>query len=87
MKSSSPSSAGGTGANLVDAPELTYGLQRLSDFPGTYFQTRYGFAPATKSAGSLWLKNGKNLTMHLVAERTGLMLTLGGDAVVIRMKE
>jgi hypothetical protein len=38
------------------------------------------------SAGDLWLKNDKGVIMHLKAKRTGLMLSLGGDAVVISMQ-
>ena len=31
--------------------------------------------------------NDTGVIMHLVAKRTGLMLSLGGDAIVIRMKQ
>jgi hypothetical protein len=39
------------------------------------------------SAGDLWLQNGNGVIMHLVAKRQGLMLSLGGDAVVIQMNQ
>jgi hypothetical protein len=41
----------------------------------------------TASAGDLWLQNGHGVVMHLVAKRRGLMLSLGGDAVVIQMNQ
>jgi hypothetical protein len=37
--------------------------------------------------GDLWLQNGTGVIMHLVAKRQGLMLSLGGDAVVIKMNQ
>ena len=55
-------------------------------FPGTYGQARYGFAIGTMSGGDLWLQNESGVIMHLKAKRTGLMLSLGGDAVVISMQ-
>jgi hypothetical protein len=33
------------------------------------------------------MKNGNGVIMHLVAKRQGLMLSLGGDAVLIQMKQ
>ena len=78
---------GGIGVSTIQARGEVYGLQRLGDFPGTYAQTRLGFALGTKSGGDLWLRNGNGVLMHLVAKRTGLMLSLGGDAIVISMKQ
>jgi len=37
--------------------------------------------------GDLWLQNANGVVMRLVAKRQGLMLSLGGDAVVIQMNE
>ena len=62
-------------------------LRDLGQFPGTYGQARYGFAIGTASAGDLWLQNEAGVIMHLKAKRTGLMLSLGGDAVVISMRQ
>jgi hypothetical protein len=47
----------------------------------------YLFAIGTASAGDLWLQNEAGVIMHLKAKRTGLMLSLGGDAVVISMRQ
>jgi hypothetical protein len=77
---------GGIGVSTIDATGEVYDLRAVQDFPGTYAQGRYGFAVGEASAGDLWLKNGNGVVMHLKAKRTGLMLSLGGDAVVITMR-
>jgi hypothetical protein len=78
---------GGIGISKIEAKGEVYGLQRLRDFPGAYVQGRYGFAVGNTSAGDLWLKNANGVIMRLVAKRQGLMLSLGGDAVVIQMNQ
>lgn len=77
---------GGIGASTIDAAGEVYKLNNLSQFPGSYAQASYGFAFGTKSAGDLWLQNEAGVIMHLKAKREGLMLSLGGDAVVVSMK-
>ena len=78
---------GGIGLSSIDARGEVYNLRELAQFPGTYGQARYGFAIGTASAGDLWMQNEAGVIMHLKAKRTGLMLSLGGDAVVISMGE
>ncbi len=78
---------GGIGVSKIEAYGDVYGLRRLSDFPGAYLQGRYGFALGNTSTGDLWLQNGNGVVMRLVAKRQGLMLSLGGDAVVIQMNQ
>jgi hypothetical protein len=78
---------GGIGISKIEAKGEVYGLERLRDFPGAYIQGRAGFALGTTSTGDLWLKNGNGVIMRLVAKRQGLMLSLGGDAVVIKMNQ
>jgi hypothetical protein len=78
---------GGIGVSKIEAKGEVYGLKRLRDFPGAYVQGRAGFALGSTSAGDLWLQNGNGVIMHLVAKRQGLMLSLGGDAVVIQMNQ
>jgi hypothetical protein len=78
---------GGIGISKIEAKGEVYGLQRLRDFDGAYAQARYGFALGTASAGDLWLQNRKGVVMHLKAKREGLMLSLGGDAVVIELNQ
>jgi hypothetical protein len=77
---------GGIGASTIDAAGEVYKLRSLAEFPGTYAQGRYGFAIGKTSGGDLWLQNEAGVIMHLKAKRTGLMLSLGGDAVVISME-
>ena len=42
---------------------------------------------ALRARGYLWLQNEHGVAMGLRAMRTGLMLSLGGDAVVITMNQ
>jgi hypothetical protein len=74
---------GGIGASSIMATGDVYGLPDVSRFPGVYAQGRAGFAIGQTSAGDLWLRNEAGVTMHLKAKRTGLMLSLGGDAMRI----
>jgi hypothetical protein len=76
---------GGIGASTIDAAGEVYKLRNLSQFSGAYAQARYGFVIGSTSAGDLWMQNESGVIMHLKAKRTGLMLSLGGDAVDIRM--
>lgn len=76
---------GGIGLSTIDASGDVYNLTRVEQFPGTYGQARYGFAIGNDSAGDLWLQNEQGVILHLKAKRKGLMLTLGGDAVIISM--
>jgi hypothetical protein len=78
---------GGVGLSTIDAKGEVYNLREVSQFPGTYGQARYGFAIGTMSGGDLWMQNEAGVIMHLKAKREGLMLSLGGDAVVIAMKQ
>ena len=77
---------GGIGASTIDATGEVYKINNISQFPGAYAQGRYGYVFGTKSAGDLWLQNEAGVIMHLKAKREGLMLSLGGDAVVIKMQ-
>ena len=77
---------GGIGVSEIQAEGEVYKLASVSEFPGAYAQARYGFAIGTTSGGDLWLQNEKGVIMHLHAKREGLMLSLGGDAVIIAMK-
>lgn len=77
---------GGIGASTISAAGEVYKLNALSQFPGAYAQARYGFALGNLSRGDLWLQNEAGVIMHLKAKREGLMLSLGGDAIVISMR-
>jgi hypothetical protein len=78
---------GGFGLSTINATGEVYNLNDLGQFPGTYGQARYGFAIGTASGGDLWLQNESGVILHLKAKREGLMLSLGGDAVVISMNQ
>lgn len=77
---------GGIGASTLTATGEVYKLNRLVDFPGAYGQAQYGYAFGKASAGDLWLQNNAGVIMHLKAQRTGLMLSLGGQGIVVSMK-
>lgn len=74
---------GGIGASSIVATGNVYDLPDISRFPGVYAQGRMGFAIGRTSGGDLWLRNEAGVTMQLQAKRTGLILSLGGDAVRI----
>jgi len=76
---------GGFGISTIDAKGEIYNLARVSAFPGAYGQGRYGAVIGSASVGDLWLDNPNGVVMHLKAKREGLMLSLGGDAVVVTM--
>ena len=78
---------GGIGISTIDAKGEVYNLARVADFPGAYGQGRYGAVAGTASVGDLWLENPNGVVMHLKAKREGLMLSLGGDAVVVTMQQ
>ena len=78
---------GGIGLSTIDATGEVYNLRDLAQFPGTYGQARYGFAIGTASAGELWMQNESGVILHLKAKREGLILSLGGDAVVISLSQ
>ncbi len=77
---------GGIGASTISAAGEVYKLPSLAQFPGAYAQARYGFAVGAMSGGDLWLQNEAGVILHLHAKREGLMLSLGGDAIVISMQ-
>ena len=77
---------GGIGASTIDATGEVYHLNNVSQFPGDYVQGRVGFAVGDASAGDLWLQNDAGVVMRLIAQRSGLMLSLGGDVMVVSMK-
>lgn len=74
---------GGFGASRITATGEVYNLTDLANFPGAYVQGRYGMAISDVSAGELWLENANGVVLRLKAERVGLALSLGGDAVYI----
>lgn len=76
---------GGFGVSEIKATGEVYDLKRLEDFPGTYGQARTGWAVGQTGGGKMWLQNDRGVVLQLKAERKGLMLSLGADALVIQM--
>ncbi len=74
---------GGIGLSKIEASGTVYNLSRLEDFSGAYVQARYGLAVGTLSTGELWLQNTHGVGLALKAERKGLALSLGADAIYI----
>jgi len=77
---------GGFGISKITATGTVYNLDQLAHFPGAYAQGRYGFAAGDVSAGKLWLKNKRGVVIELKADREGLALSLGGDAIYIDLE-
>jgi hypothetical protein len=75
---------GGFGVSKITGTGTVYNLRNRSDFAGTYGQARYGLAIGSKSTGELWLQNTKGVVLQLNADREGLALSLGADAVRIK---
>jgi hypothetical protein len=78
---------GGIGASTIQGRGDVYNLTNVAQFSGTYAEGRYGFAFGQTSAGDLWMKNENGVVIHLKADRTGLMLSLGGSAIAISMNQ
>ena len=74
---------GGFGISKMVATGNIYNLTDIKYFPGSYVQGRYGMAIGEASTGKLWLKNSHGVVIELKADREGLALSLGGDAVYI----
>ena len=79
--------AGGVGADKLKASGEVYGLKDPTDLAGEYIDARVGVAATVKGGGNLWLKNGKGVNMHLKTQLEGLSLTLGADAITVKMDQ
>ena len=78
---------GGAGISKIDASGEVYNLTDIAQFPGAYYERRLGVAFGGGGGGELWLQNNAGVIMHLKAASEGLMLSLGGDVVDIRMRQ
>jgi hypothetical protein len=77
---------GGIGISEMTATGEVYNLTDPRYLTGAYVQARYGVAVGRESTGELWLKNDHGVVLKLKAEREGLALSLGGDAVYIKFE-
>lgn len=77
---------GGVGASKIEATGEVYNLNRVEDFEGAYVQGRYGaVAGKEQLGGDFWLYNTKGVELRLRSRREGYALSLGGDAVYIKL--
>jgi hypothetical protein len=76
---------GGFGVSKITATGEVFNMTDVTQFPGAYGQGRYGFAAGDVSKGELWLKNPNGVVLHLKAQRVGLALSMGADAIYIKM--
>jgi opacity protein-like surface antigen len=77
---------GGFGAQKIEARGEVYNLKRLEDFEGPYAQGRIGaVAGDAQVEGGIWLYNPAGVEIRLSSTREGYALSLGGDAVFIKL--
>lgn len=76
---------GGFGVSELTATGEVYNLSDIANFAGAYVQGRWGFALGDISKGELWIRNDNGVYLHLKAQREGLALSLGGDALYINL--
>jgi hypothetical protein len=76
---------GGFGISKITAHGEVYNLKDIAYFPGAYGQARYGAVVGNMSTGELWLENPDGVVLHLKADREGLALSLGADAIYVNM--
>jgi hypothetical protein len=77
---------GGIGVSKIEATGRVYNLKRIENFPGSYVQARWGYAAGEKSDGTLWLQNADGVVLELAANRTGMALSIGADAIYFAFK-
>jgi hypothetical protein len=76
---------GSIGASTISGSGEVYKLNNIAQFPDAYAQGRYGFTLGNERAGDFWLQNESGVIMQLKAKREGLTLSLGVDAVAVKM--
>jgi hypothetical protein len=77
---------GGFGAQKIEARGEVYNLKRVEDFEGPYVQGRIGaVAGDAQAGGGMWLYNPAGVEIRLSSTREGYALSLGGDAVFIKL--
>jgi hypothetical protein len=77
---------GGFGVSKMQAYGDVYNLKQLSHFPGAYAQARYGAVAGDRGGGEMWLENTHGVQISLRTRRSGLAVSMGGDAVYIDFK-
>jgi hypothetical protein len=72
----------GIGVTTINAQGDVYNLQKLDDFPGTYYGVEAG-ATVIKGSAGLVLKNSSGVVLNLKSEQTGAALQLGNEGLSI----
>lgn len=75
---------GGFGVTTMTATGKVFNLKEVSQFAGAYAQGRVGITVGSSDNGGLWLQNEAGVVMQLKAQREGLALSLGADAIYIQ---
>lgn len=75
---------GELGVSKINAHGEVYGLKRVEDFAGAYFQAGAG-ATAVKGKGVQWLKNANGVELNLRSNTKGFAFNLGADGLVVEM--
>jgi hypothetical protein len=78
---------GGFGISRMTATGNVYNLKDVSQFVGGYVQGRMGITLGASDNGGIWLQNEAGVVMQLKAQREGIALSVGGDAIYIRMND
>jgi hypothetical protein len=78
---------GGFGISRMTATGNVYNLKDVSQFVGAYAQGRMGITLGASDNGGIWLQNEAGVVMQLKAQREGIALSVGGDAIYIRMND
>lgn len=72
----------GVGVTSINAKGEVYNLEKLDDFPGTYYGVEAG-ATVIKGSAGMVLKNSTGVLLNLKSERTGAALKLGNEGLSI----
>ncbi len=72
----------GLGFTSINAKGEVYNLQKLDDFPGTYYGVEAG-ATMIKGSSGMVLKNSSGVVLNLKSEQTGAALKLGNEGLSI----
>jgi len=75
---------GGIGFTTITATGNVYHLTDVSQFAGSYAQGSFGVTVGSSDNGGLWLRNDAGVVMQLKAQREGVALSLGADAIYIQ---
>ena len=73
------------GVEKITASGPVYKLASLADFAGRYAQGTGAAGVSSSGSSDLWLQNEHGVVMHLQGTSSGAMLSLGREAIYIRM--